>query len=402
MTIISAKPRILHLDDDKYALELFKLIFGRYLDLIQFSDTQSFFEALTNDNFDVVILDYDLGETNGIEVLHSVKRMNPDIPVIFYTGQGTEEIARQAFLSGVADYFVKDFTGFAAKEKLLNSITKALEKKSAIQAWRESEEKFHRVFKESVHPILAIDSDGNYIECNKAAEEFLECSRDVILSSSIKTFMLPDNRETIISNHSKLHTSGGCIETHYCVNGKIKTLELCITPLTIDGKHVIFGVGKDISQQILIRETLEESEELYRTILESISDSVFITDDEGNFKFICSNVDYIFGYTKNEIYSMTNIRRLFGGDIYRLDELGKNGELQNIEIEIINKAGHQRNLLVNVKKVDINVGTLLFTCHDITDLKKTQEKLLQQEEKYKELLVKVEMAQNENGKPFIP
>lgn len=394
MPDISAKPKILHFDDDQYAIELFNLMFGRYLDIMPFTETGSFMKALTQESFDAVILDYDLGETNGIEVLNSIKQINPDIPVIFYTGQGTEEIARQAFLSGVADYFVKDFTGFAAKEKLLNSITKALEKKSAVQSWRESEEKFHRIFNESVHPILAIDNEGNYIECNKAAEEFLECSRDVILSSNIRTFMPPGKEITIIRKHSKLHHSGGCIETHYYVNGKIKTLELCITPLTINGKQVIFGVGKDISQQILIRETLEESEELYRTILESISDSVMITDDEGNFKFVCNNIDHIFGYTRNEIFEKKNIQQLFGGEIYSPDKLEKYRELENIEREIINSSGHRRSLLVNVKKVDLSIGTVLFVCRDITDLKKTQEKLFLQEEKFRELMEKVENGKN--------
>ena len=42
---------------------------------------------------------------------------------------------------------------------------------------------------------------------------------------------------------------------------------------------------------------LRESEELHRITLSSISDAVFITDDQATFTFICPNVSTIFAYT---------------------------------------------------------------------------------------------------------
>ena len=49
---------------------------------------------------------------------------------------------------------------------------------------------------------------------------------------------------------------------------------------------------------------LRESEELHRATLGSISDAVFLTDDDGVFTFICPNVDVLFGYVPDEVQAM--------------------------------------------------------------------------------------------------
>jgi len=50
-----------------------------------------------------------------------------------------------------------------------------------------------------------------------------------------------------------------------------------------------------------------------------------------------------------------------------MGELRKLGEITNIEKEIKSKSGEKRVLLVNVKRVSIKGGTILYTCHDVTE-----------------------------------
>src|SRR5688572_232632 len=51
-------------------------------------------------------------------------------------------------------------------------------------------------------------------------------------------------------------------------------------------------------------QALRESEELHRATLSSISDAVFLADEDGAFTFICPNVDVIFGYAPDEVQAM--------------------------------------------------------------------------------------------------
>ena len=83
---------------------------------------------------------------------------------------------------------------------------------------------------------------------------------------------------------------------------------------------------------------LAESEELHRATLSSISDAVFLTDDEGLFTFICPNVDVIFGYVPDEVQAMGRIDNLLGEQLFDRAELAARGEIANIEREITSKS----------------------------------------------------------------
>lgn len=120
---------------------------------------------------------------------------------------------------------------------------------------------------------------------------------------------------------------------------------------------------------------LRESEELHRTTLSNISDAVFLTDDDGAFKFVCPNVDVIFGYAPDEVFAVETMGRLLGCELFDRAHLRSQGEIRNIECEVVTKSGERRTVLVHVKHVAIKEGTTLFCCRDITELKAAEEQL---------------------------
>jgi len=132
---------------------------------------------------------------------------------------------------------------------------------------------------------------------------------------------------------------------------------------------------KEIDERQTAERELRASEALYRSTLETISDAVFITDDRGRFTFVSPNADTIFGYSHDEIRKLGNIALLLGEDLFDPDELIRLTEISNIERDVTVRSGQTRSLLINVKRVCIKDGTLLYTCHDVTERKFVQEKL---------------------------
>ena len=68
------------------------------------------FEALTAQPelpWDVVVTDYQLRWSTGMEVFRSLRERRPDLPVILFTASGSEELAVQALKEGVDDYITK-------------------------------------------------------------------------------------------------------------------------------------------------------------------------------------------------------------------------------------------------------------------------------------------------------
>jgi PAS domain S-box-containing protein len=139
------------------------------------------------------------------------------------------------------------------------------------------------------------------------------------------------------------------------------------------------SIGEDITERKYAEEALKESEELHRITLSNISDAVFMTDDAGNFTYICPNVNAIFGYTYEEVFAFENIEKLLGANLFDGSELEASKELRNIEAEVRDKSGSMHSLLVSVKRVSIKGGTLLYTCRDITERKQAEEALKERE-----------------------
>ncbi|MDW7711110.1 MAG: PAS domain-containing sensor histidine kinase [Deferrisomatales bacterium] len=136
-------------------------------------------------------------------------------------------------------------------------------------------------------------------------------------------------------------------------------------------------------------------QELHELVLSNISDAVFITDEVGRFTYICPNVHTIFGYPIGEVTAMGNIQGVLGDFVFDRARLDAEGELANLERQVRDKGGDEHVVLVNVKRVRIEDGTLLFTCRDVTERKKMEEALRRSESRLRELGRQLVSAQEE-------
>ncbi|MCK5837679.1 MAG: response regulator [Desulfobacula sp.] len=64
-------------------------------------------QILRKNDFDVVVLDLKMEDMDGIEVLKIMKKMAPEMPVIFLTGHGSQEAAKEGISFGAFDYLTK-------------------------------------------------------------------------------------------------------------------------------------------------------------------------------------------------------------------------------------------------------------------------------------------------------
>jgi C4-dicarboxylate-specific signal transduction histidine kinase len=83
----------------------------------------------------------------------------------------------------------------------------------------------------------------------------------------------------------------------------------------------------------------------------------------------------IFGYVPDEVQAMARIGRLLGDNLFDPSELTARGEIRNIEREVTSKSGEHRSLLIHLKRVAIQGGTVLYSCRDVTDRRHAEEEL---------------------------
>ncbi len=185
MNSLGNKPHVLHVDDEDDFLELFSYAFQGSFEIESVNNGKDAIERVRLNSIDAVVTDYDMPGINGIELLRRIKEVNPNMPVVLQTGQGNEEVAREAFILGAADYFTKDFFSFAHKEKFVNSIYKAVEIKKAKFEKELSEKKYSTYIENAPESVFVYDGSEKIIEVNRAAISLTGYSKEELLEMSL-------------------------------------------------------------------------------------------------------------------------------------------------------------------------------------------------------------------------
>lgn len=233
---------------------------------------------------------------------------------------------------------------------------------------KDSEAKYRELSASISDIFFAVDKNFKCIYWNKASEKLTEIlEEDAIGKSLYEIFPLTTSNlaeKLYLGTQDKRHN----FVTEYKLKNKKLFFEVSVYP----SKYGISIFIKNITEKKQLQEALQDSEELYRLTLTNISDAVIMTDDLGNFTFVCPNINVIFGYSVQEIQRFRNIKYLLGEDVFDRKKLEQAQEIKNIEMTIRDKIGNEHTLLVSVKQVFIDDSTTLYSCHDITGHRKTE------------------------------
>ena len=102
--------KILIVDDESFICENLERILGeeQYTSVVA-QTGKAALDALREEQVDLVLLDLNLPDISGIEILKKVKEMDPDLLVIIITGYASVESAVEALKMGAYDYIKKPF-----------------------------------------------------------------------------------------------------------------------------------------------------------------------------------------------------------------------------------------------------------------------------------------------------
>jgi two-component system, NtrC family, sensor kinase len=118
-----AGERILVIDDSSELRSLLETIlpFGGY-QTTSVGTAQEGLEMVSQVRPDLILVDLELPDTNGLKLLEELKQRQFAIPTVMMTGYGSEGVASRALHAGALGYLVKPFT----TEEVLSSVEKAL------------------------------------------------------------------------------------------------------------------------------------------------------------------------------------------------------------------------------------------------------------------------------------
>lgn len=203
-----------------------------------------------------------------------------------------------------------DAKGFAVKDKTGNIIGYASINRDITVNYeadlllRESEEKF-RALAEST-PAAIFIYQGEYFQyLNPAAENLTGYKLNEIYGMKFFDLVHPDHRE-MVRERGLRRQLGEEITNRYTFkiirkDGQIRWVDFGAEIIEYKGKPAGIGTAYDITDRIKFEESLKESEEKYRLLVENQTDLVVKVDLEGRFLFVSESYCKTFGKSPEEL-----------------------------------------------------------------------------------------------------
>ena len=82
-------------------------------------------ELLNGSTWALAIVDRQLRDGHGLDVLDTLRAHDPSLPVVMLTGESSDELAVEAFRHGASDYVVKDTADLGALARRVRGLVAA-------------------------------------------------------------------------------------------------------------------------------------------------------------------------------------------------------------------------------------------------------------------------------------
>ncbi len=182
-------------------------------------------------------------------------------------------------------------------------ITSRKESEIAVRA---SEERYRKLLEQSFDGVV-IHRDGYVLLVNERAMQLLGASSpDELVGRPVRDFVHPDYREVVLSRiqdlDSKIDQNLPLMhQTYLRVDGQPLDVEVMSAVFLEDGTPCVRTVFRDISKQVALERILTESEQRYRTLAESATDMIYITECDGALVYANTLCARLFRCTQEEL-----------------------------------------------------------------------------------------------------
>ncbi len=245
--------------------------------------------------------------------------------------------------------------------------------------------------------IAVVDSDYRYVIANQSFISALGKQRNEVVGRHVWEVLPKDVFERTLKPHLDRSFRGEVVRYEmkfsYPRRGERDT-SISYFPLEgVDGGHRIVCFWHDITERHMKDEALRESEERYRSLVESSHDWIWEVDSEARYTFVGPQSFKVLGYRPEEILGKTPFDLMPEPEAARIRETfdavtKEHKPFRNLEN--INRCKDGRHVVLETNGVPIFDKNGKFVGYrgmdrDITERKRTEEALVESEQKFLKL-----------------
>ncbi|MBE2279737.1 MAG: PAS domain S-box protein [Ignavibacteriaceae bacterium] len=215
-------------------------------------------------------------------------------------------------------------------------------KKSELQLKKERD-KVRLYFDNTQTIYVILDTDGNIVEINRKGLELLKRNReDVIGKNLMFNFYTEDTAEESFK-HFKKYISGEIEMPPYVIRklktatGDVRTISWVVKLIKDGSGKVISALGsaEDITNIVRVSQALEESENKYKRLVDSLNEIVFFSNINGKVEYISNYVEKFSGFKSENILGAQFTAFIYEEDIpLVVDQIKKVIRNEDVSFEI--------------------------------------------------------------------
>ncbi len=199
----------------------------------------------------------------------------------------------------------RDIKGnFLRTEGIIRDVT---ERKQAEKRLKESEEKYRTLFNEAMDAIFVADAEtGILVDCNQAAMELVGRTKSELIGKH-QRILHPEieSKNKRFSNTFQQHTrekQGQVLETQVITkNGEIKEVAVKGNIVGLQGRKVLQGIFRDISEQKKAERTTLENQQNFKALFEGNPEAAVHVGPDFCILDVNPRFEMLFGYKLDEI-----------------------------------------------------------------------------------------------------
>jgi PAS domain S-box-containing protein len=283
-------------------------------------------------------------------------------------------------------------------ESFAGQAATALHTASLVDRIRDSEEKYRALIENSLIGVFVHDGK-DLLLVNDRALEICGYEREEMTSvARVLEMVVPEDRGRVLESIEGPF-AGDDVPAVYDVrinrkDGSRAVLQLMNNLISLGGGPVVMVTVNDITERVAAENAVRESEEKYRTLVESSQDAILILDAAGQILFANQVCSEIWGMPLEEVVGRNALKYIHPDEVERIGELygsswaeGKRHD--RIPVQILSDG---RELLFEVTAVPLRGvegdAQIMVIATDVTDRELGARQLKESEEKYRTIVEK--------------
>ncbi|BBD61005.1 two-component hybrid sensor and regulator [Nostoc sp. HK-01] len=285
--------------------ELLKEINTVKVELYPVEQLSAALKLLAQDNFDLMLLDLSLPDSQGIDTFVKATSQAKATPIIVLTGLDDETLALRAMQEGAQDYLVK---GKVTGDLLVRSMRYAIERQRIEHALRQSEERFRVALKNSPIFVFNQDRELRYTWVYNSISGWT--TQDMLGKHDSE--LLPDEDAqnlTTIKNSVLTTGIGTRAEVALTTPQGVRYYDLTVEPLQNESQDIV-GItcaSIDISENKQAEAKIREQ----AALLDITTDAICVRDLENKILFWNKGAENLYGWQASEAWGKNVSELLF-------------------------------------------------------------------------------------------